>query len=349
MVLGNPDGTLVAVPFDADKVRPTGPPITFARDVCAPDAYHARAAVSASGSIVYAQSGGNAPRRLTLVSRSGQAAPLGIAPRAFANPRFAPDGRRVAVDIADPVGFGRDVWVLDITQRTWSRLTTDGISNRPVWTPDGQRLVYSSNDDLWWIPADGSGRPDSLLVAGGNRFAGTVTPDGRAVVFQESGSGNEGIRRLTFDSAPAAGMLIPAAFGESAPELSPNGHWLAYQSDETGQMEVYVRPYLQAGARVPVSLNGGTEPAWAKSGRELFYRSGDSVFVASVAVSPTFAVTGRRFLFAGSFLRGGTFREYDVTADDKQLLMITGGATQSTLINLEGVFARLRYDARRQK
>jgi Tol biopolymer transport system component/tRNA A-37 threonylcarbamoyl transferase component Bud32 len=349
VVLGNPDGTLVAVPFDADRVRPTGPPITIGRDVWQPDAYTSRAAVSASGSIVYAQYGGNAPRQLTLVSRSGQTAPLAIAPRAFANPRFSPDGRRIAVDIADPAGFGRDVWVLDVSQRTGSRVTTDGISNRPVWTPDGRRLVYSSNDDLWWIAADGSGRPDSLLVAAGNRFAGTVTPDGRAVVFQEASSSSEGIRILSFDSAPAARTIMPAAFGESAPELSPDGRWLAYQSDETGQMQVYVRPFLGEGARVPVSLNGGTEPAWAHNGRELFYRSGDSIFVASVAASPAFTVTARRFLFAGAFLRGGTFREYDVSPDDKLLLLIAGGATQSTLIDLQGVFERLLYDRRQQR
>jgi Tol biopolymer transport system component len=213
-----------------------------------------------------------------------------------------------------------------------------------VWTPDGRRLVYSSNDDLWWMEADGSARPESLLIAGGNRFAGTVTPDGRAVVFQEASSSNEGIRLLAFDSAPAARMLIPAAFGESAPELSPDGRWLAYQSDETGQMQVYVRALLGAGARVPVSLGRGTEPAWARSGRELFYRSGDSVFVASVAASPTFAVTGRRFLFAGPYLSGGMFREYDVAPGDQQLLMIAGGAAQSTLIDLEGVFERLASD-----
>jgi serine/threonine-protein kinase len=344
VVLANPDGSLIAVPFDADKVRPSGPPITIARDMWQPDAYVARAAVSASGSIVYAQAGGNAPRQLTLVSRAGQPAPLGIPPRAYANPRFSQDGRRLAVDIADPQTFGRDVWVLDIAQRTSSRLTTDGISNRPVWTPDGRRLVYSSNDDLWWITADGSGRPDSLLVAAGNRFAGTVTPDGRAVVFQESGSSNAGIRLLAFDSAQAARMLVPAAFGESAPELSPDGRWLAYQSDETGEMQVYVRPFAGSGARVPVSLGRGTEPAWARSGRELFYRSGDSVFVASVAGSPTFAVTGRRFLFAGSYLSGGMFREYDVAPGDQQLLMIAGGAAHSTLIDLEGVFERLAFD-----
>ena len=83
--------------------------------------------------------------------------------------------------------------------------------------------------------------------------------------------------------------------------LSPDGHWLAYQSDQTGQMEVYVQSYPVPGARVPVSLQGGSEPAWAHNGRELFYRSGDSLMVASVTQSPTFAVAGRRRLFTGSF------------------------------------------------
>ena len=261
-----------------------------------------------------------------LVSRSGQASPLTPDPKAYANPRLSPDGRRVVVYIADPVTSSRDVWVLDIGQRVWSRLTTNGISDKPIWTPDGRRVVYSSNDDLWWIAADGSGRPDSLLVSAGNHYGGSVTPDGRTVVFQETGSVTNGIRTLAFDSAPAARTIIPAAFNESAPALSPDGHWLAYQSDQTGQMEVYVRSYPASGARVPVSLQGGSEPVWAHNGRELFYRSGDSLMVASVTLSPAFAVAARRRLFTGAFLSGGAFREYDVAPDDQHFVMITGGA-----------------------
>ena len=256
VVLGNADGTLIALPFDPKQVRPTGPPVTIARDVSQPDPYSTRAAVSATGSIVYPRSGGGVPRRLMLVSRAGQATPLTPDTKGYANPRFSPDGRRVAVYIADPIISSRDVWVLDVGQRLWSRLTTNGISDKPIWTPDGRRVVYSSNDDLWWIAADGSGRPDSLLVSAGSHFAGSVTPDGRTVVFQETGSVTNGIRTLAFDSAPAARTIIPAAFGESAPALSPDGHWLAYQSDQTGQMEVYVLSYPEPGARVPVSLAG---------------------------------------------------------------------------------------------
>jgi Tol biopolymer transport system component len=349
VVLSNPDGTLIALPFDSERVRATGPPVTIARDVLQSDAFSSRAGVSASGSIFYVRSGGTVSRRLMLVSRSGHATPLIPDPKAFSNPRLSPDGRRVAIDIADLVSSARDVWVLDVTQRVWSRLTTNGISNRPMWMPDGRRVVYSSNDDLWWIAADGSGRPDSLLVAPGSRFAGSVTPDGRTVVFQETGSTTSGIRAMTLDSAQVARTVVPAAFGESNPALSPDGHWLAYQSDQTGQMEVYVRAYPEPGARVPISLQGGSEPAWAHNGRELFYRAGDSVMVASVSLSPTLAVTGRRRLFAGSFLSGGPFREYDVAPDDQHFVMISGGSAQSTLIGMQNVFQRLLYDRRQQR
>jgi eukaryotic-like serine/threonine-protein kinase len=349
VTLGNPDGTLIALPFDPAKSRPTGPPVTVAHDVSQPDAYSTRAAVSAGGSIVYPRSGGGAPRRLMLVSRSGQATPLTPDPKGYADPRFSPDGRRVAVYIADPIISSRDVWVLDVGQHAWSRLTTNGISDKPIWTPDGRRVVYSSNDDLWWIAADGSGRPESLLVAAGSHFAGSVTPDGRTVVFQETGSASNGIRALTLDSAPVARTMIPAAFEESAPALSPDGHWLAYQSDQTGQMEVYVRSYPEPGARVPVSLQGGSEPVWAHNGRELFYRTGDSLMVASVTLSPGLAIAGRRRLFTAPFLSGGSFREYDVAPDDQHFVMISGGVTQSTLFGVQNVFQRLLYERRTER
>ena len=142
---------------------------------------------------------------------------------------------------------------------------------------------------------------------------------------------------------------MPAAFEESAPALSPDGHWLAYQSDQTGQTEVYVQSYPAPGARVPVSLEGGSEPAWAHSGRELFYRVGDSLMAASVTMAPAFAVTGRRRLFAGPFLVGGAYREYDVAPDGQHFVMISGAAAQSTLYAVQNVFERMLYERRQQR
>jgi serine/threonine-protein kinase len=349
VVMGNPDGTLTALPFDAGRVRPTGPPVAIARDLMQVDGVSVLAGVSIGGSLVYVESGASAQRGLALVSPNGRVTPLVPERRAFAGPRFSPDGRRVAVGIAEEGSGASDVWVLDVAQRAWSRLTTDRISNRPTWTPDGRRIVYSSFDDLWWIAADGSERPESLLVAAGTRYAGSVTPDGRAVVFQQLSGNQNGIRSLAFDSAPASRPIIPAAFNETAPALSPDGQWLAYQSDEAGRMEVYVRPYPGPGARVPVSVAGGAEPAWSRDGRELFYRAADTVMVAAVVVRPTFAVTGRRALFSGGFLRGGPFREYDVAPDGRGFVMVEGGAAASTLIAMHHVFDRLAYDSRRER
>jgi serine/threonine-protein kinase len=209
--------------------------------------------------------------------------------------------------------------------------------------------VYSSYSDLWWIAADGSARPESLLVAAGTRFAGTVTPDGRGVVFQALSGDPSGIRSLMFDSAPAARTIIPAAFNESAPALSPDGQWLAYQSDEAGRMEVYVRPYPGPGGRVSVSVVGGVEPAWSRDGRELFYRTADTMMVATVVSRPMFAVTGRRVLFTGAFLSGGPFREYDPAPDGQRFIMVQGGTTPATLVAVHNAFDRLVYDRRQQR
>jgi serine/threonine-protein kinase len=338
VVLGTPGGSLLAVPFDRKRLRPSGPPITIARDAAQPDVFSARAAVAPTGAIVYGQGGGALRRDLLIVSRAGEVSRIPGEPRVFANPRVSPDGRKLAIGVTDPTTLTRDVWVVDLGQYTWSRITTDGLSDRPIWTPDGRRLVYSSNDDLWWIAADGSGRPDSLLVANGSRYGGTVTADEHALIFAESGSDRAGIRRLVFDSLPASTLLVPGSFGEAAPALSPDGRWLAYQSGETGRPQVYVRPYSGGGARVSISLQGGSEPVWAPSGRELFYRAGDSLVAATVDAGAALTVTARRTLFTGSFMNGGDFREYDVAPDGNHFIFLSGGRGRSVLVGIQNWF-----------
>jgi serine/threonine-protein kinase len=347
VVLGNRDGSLVAVPFDLDERRPSGAPVTIATDAIVDAVGNVQAGVSADGRIVYVQRAAVSDRRLTIVGRDGRAAPIGGESRGFAGPRLSPDGRRLAVGVGNTAGGG-DVWTLDLTQQAWTRLTTNNISERPVWSADGRRIVYSSNADLWWIASDGSGAPESLLVAAGSRYPASITPEG-TVVFFEASSQNGGIRAMRLDSAPAARNIIADAFQESAPALSPDGRWLAYQSSEPGRTEVYVRPFPGPGPRVPVSLNGGTEPCWSRDGRELYYREGNAMMAASVRTQPVFAVTERRLLFSGTFLAGGSFREYDVTPDGRRFVMVVGGVNSSSLLAVQGVFDRLRYDERRSR
>ena len=192
VVLGNPDGRLIALPFDAEQGaahRTTG---------------HDRARCLAAGRLFLARRGiGQRIDRLSAVRRRC-AAPTDAGRRARGRPpaHARPEGVRQPALLPGwpaPRGLHRRpgqrpaaTYGCSISaSASWSRLTTNGISDRPIWTPDGRRVVYSSNDDLWWIAADGSGRPESLLVANGNHFGGSVTPDGRAVVFQETGSDRE--------------------------------------------------------------------------------------------------------------------------------------------------------------
>jgi tRNA A-37 threonylcarbamoyl transferase component Bud32 len=343
VVLAGTDGSVTAVPFDARRVRPSGAPTAIARDVQSTNGYIPRIGASRSGTVVYVQATSATERRLAFVTRTGIVTDIPTESKSFAAPRLSPDGRRLATTIADDNG-GMDVWVLDLSQRVWSRLTTDRISERPIWTPDGRRIVYSSTADLWWVAANLSERPDSLLISVGARYAASVFPDGKAVLFNEDGSGHNGIRALVFDSAPAARTLIPMKFGETAPSLSPDGKWIAYQSDETGRTEIYVHPYPGPGARIPVSIQGGTEPLWSRNGRELFYRVDDSLMVATVSTTPSFTVSGRRRLFTAPFLTGRPLREYDVSPDGQRFVMVRGSDAPLKLISVHHFFERLARD-----
>ncbi|HJS47883.1 MAG TPA: hypothetical protein VJ773_07855, partial [Gemmatimonadales bacterium] len=347
VVLANRDLSLVAVPFDARKGRPSGPPTTIARDVLVGTTSDGLVGVSRSGSIVYVPAVAATNRGLAIVSRDGRATPLAVETRGYEGPRLSPDGGQLAIGVKE--NTGGDVWVLDLAQQSWSRITTTGFSERPVWTPDGRRLVYATNADLWWVAADGSGRPDSLLIAAGNRYPASVTPDNRSVVFQESGSLHAGLRRLAFDSAPAAEVILPTGFEEAAPDLSPDGRWLAYQSEESGRNDVYVRPFPGPGARVSVSVSGGTEPAWSRDGRSLFYRAGDSMLVATIAYGTGLTVLDRKLLFVGPYLRGARFREYDVSPDGQRFYMVTGRAAESSFIAIHHFFDRLALEGRRPR
>jgi len=347
VVLANLNQSLVAVPFDLRTRRPTGPSVPIADHVGVDPSGQAYAGISDRGAMIFEPSVTETKRTLEVVSSAGVAERVVPESRSFAGPRLSPDGRRLALSIAADEG-GTDVWTLDLSQRVWSRMTTNGKSEHPIWTPDGRRLVYSSDADLWWMPADGSGKPEVLLTASGARFAGSVTPDGRELVFQEFGSPTGGIRRLVFDSAPAATVILPPAFDEAAPSLSPDGRWLAYQSEESGRSDVYVRPYPGPGPRVSVSVQGGAEPAWSSDGRSLYYRVGDSLVVASITTGDGFAVTGRRPVFVGRYRPGGRFREYDVSADGRRFYMVSGSETASSFTVVNGFFDRLAFDQRRR-
>jgi serine/threonine-protein kinase len=315
------DGALMAVPFDAGSLR-VGEPIQVADSIAIPpSAWTSPIALSSSGSLIY-QKGGIAAELVT-VSR-GETRVLLDSVQMYLHPRLSPDGNRIAVEIQ--TATGADIWITDLRERTTERLTREGFNNRPEWTPDGARVLYTSSrepsDALWLQPADGSGSGTVVVQDSNPIREGVITPDGQSVVYRvDTRATNRDIYRAPLDG----GKSIPVLNGindDKQPRISPDGKWLAYVSNESGREEVYVRALSGGGGRVPVSTGGGGEPLWAENGRRLFYRSQSRVMAATIATQPSLQVTGRELVFEGQFASDLWHPNYDVTGDGQTFIMV---------------------------
>jgi Tol biopolymer transport system component len=324
LVYATETGTLMAVPFDTRRWVTTGTPIPLIQDVITDPLGGAKAAISASGTLVY-RSGKSETQ--PVLAHGSSITPLIAEPRDFATPRFSPDGKRVAFTVGG--ASATDVWVFDRTKGTLTRVTSDGVNQRPDWSPDGKRLVFVSDRGgqpaFWSQPADGSG-PAELLYrpTEGDPFEGLLSPDGHWLVYR-TGPAARSPRsifavRLDGDRTPI--VLVTNRFYTQMPRLSPDGRWLAYQSNESNSFEIYVRPFPGAGGRVQVSVGGGTEPVWARSGHTLYYRHGQDVIAAAVTTGASFAIGDRRMVLSGDYLPNASHANYDVSPDDSQFLMI---------------------------
>ncbi len=346
VVVATRSGTLLAVPFDASRLEITGAAVPVADGVVVGPGGAARMGMSRDGAFAYVT--GPLPLRdLVMVDRAGSARVLPSEPQAYIAPRLSPDGRRIAVEVDEADFVNSDVWLYDMAQHTRTRLTFDQSGHRPIWTPDGRRIVYSrgqfSQGDLYWIPADGTGPAESLLVAPEDQWAGDITPDGRTLLFRSGGAGPvRSIHTLSLQGPRLPRVLIANQFDNHSPSLSPDGHWVAYVSNESGRLEVYVRPFPGPGGRWQVSLDGGTEPLWAANGRELFYRNGAKMMVAAIALLPTFTVGARRELFEGNYVSDPVYRSYDVTRDGRSFVLVRSPKPLADFIVVLNWFDQLR-------
>jgi eukaryotic-like serine/threonine-protein kinase len=333
LVLFDPSGILSAVPFDAERLEVTGPARPIADKLNINFDGDFNAGVSRSGDLAY-QPTNSEGHQLVLVDRAGTIRITGTDSGYYYTPRFAPDGRRVALLRGTAPSFAnRDLWVFDLIQHTQTRVTFDTAATWPVWSPDGRRMVYTRFMDgptgfparLYWVPADGSGSPQPLADQAGQWRATAFEPGGRGIVYSGAPSpgGKEEIWRVGVDSGSVPARILATAFDNGAPSLSPDGRWLAYTANESGRDEVYVRSYPGAGGRWQVSLEGGSEPIWSPKGGEIFYRNGDAMMAAAVRTQPAFEVTGRTQLFQGQYQTAG-FRDqdYSVSNDGKTFAML---------------------------
>jgi serine/threonine-protein kinase len=323
IVFGRED-SLWAVPFDLETLKTTGSPVPFSEKVRQDPGSRMEFAVADDGSLAYMPSSTQGQVTLVWVDRNGQEeATLTSGPEVYHHPRISPDGKQVAVSSGPAIGAA-DIWIYDVESGRRMRLTVEGTNHSfPVWTPDGKQLLFLLDSaDLYSKSADGSGQVVPVVVGQGMSFPHSWTPDGRTLVF--TNSGDLWLWRREKDIS----RITNTPFSEISPRFSPDGNWLAYSSDESGQREVYVRAYPGSG-KWTISIEGGVEPVWSRDGRQLFYRSGDKMMVAPIETESGFAPGTPEMLFEKRYDLEPTAAtaEYDISPDGQRFLMVKEEST----------------------
>jgi len=339
-------GRLLAVPFDAGRLEVTGAAFPVAEDVWQGPAGYVAYDISRSGLLVSLSRGemGVGNRTLNWVDRTGTPHTINATARPYSQPSLAPDGKRMAVAIGDPLRKS-DIWVLDLGQNTAKQITftkAGETAAAPLWTPDGKRLIYASGAhgrSLFWKAADGSG-PEELLYssdlvdqpAAGMILATSCSPDGRFLIFQQGDVRHFNLWILSLSGEHKASPLLESGFTRTYPleggftraypQISSDGHRLAYTSGESGRSEVYVQPFPALGEKWLVSTGGGEEARWSKDGHQLFYRQGNKMMAVDMQTKSTFRARPPRLLFEGIYARSSFWTNYDVAADGQRFLML---------------------------
>jgi len=268
-----------------------------------------------------------ADRVLLWLDRNGKEEPLETPPRSYSFPHLSPDGKHIALTIQEA---NDDIWTYDIENRRFNRLTFQGRNLWPVWTPDGKRIAFRSDQtksgNLFWISADGSGTA-APLMEGQYPYPTPVawSPDGKLLAFQMNDKGHWYTYVVSQEKESKPRKLIQSQNDLVYLSFSPDSRWIAYQSDETGSMQIFVRPYPEVdGGMWQVSTDGGSRPVWARRGEllELLYVSGSKMMSVEIAAGPPFRKGIPKPLFEKTFVAEAAQLGYDVTADGKRFLMI---------------------------
>ena len=319
---------LWALPFSLDTLKATAEAFPIAQNSRSPT-------VATDGTLVYLDSSGSLQRQRQLVwlNRSGdKIGEIGLPPEWISNAALSPDGRLVAFQAME--GSNWDIWVWDITRAVKTRLTTapevDGV---PIWAPAGEQVAFPSNRagnyDIFLRQADGSGAAKVLVATPRNEALTDWSREGKYLLYwrddPETGADLWYLERNEDGSAWEPHPFLHTPFNQRAAKFSPDGRYVAYVSDESGQWEVYARPFPEGSSQSTVSSNGGTQPRWSRDGKELFYVEGSTLMAVSVSSGATFSVSPASRLFEHANLTDGagtaSYPRYDVSADGRQFIL----------------------------
>ena len=326
------DGASIrAIRFDARRMRTLGEAMLVTDNVdAAVDATYFSAA--RNGTVAYA-TGSPPTMELVTVDRKGRVETLAVPKAMIAQPRFSPDGRMIAYGSGGGGGFRQDIWTYHLTTHRTTRLTTDTASARPEWSADGRSLLFvrSPQRRFYEIPADGSADATPFFARQNGALVEVRPVPGNRIVFREdvSGRGLRDILIAPVDSPAAARPLAATISNERGLTVTGDGTWLAFVSDRSGIDEVYVRRLVEGSPVWKVSSGQGVEPRWGPGGRELFYRSGDSLYVVTITLGDEPRPGEAKALIADPYNRLSHEANYDVSPDGKRFVfvrMIEGAA-----------------------
>ena len=339
-------GTLFAAPFDPGSLTVTGAEAPVVEGVASngPGGSFAEFAFSDPGLMVYMQGSGQGGKTtMGWVDRQGQIQTLSDADL-WGTGRLSPDARRVANQIHTANGKANagDIWTWEVERRTRTRLTFEGDNADPIWTPDGKRITFGARVGdkvgLYWVPADGSARPELLGATEAFPAPSSWSPDGKSLLFSQASGGKTDRIWVLPVAAGVAGkptLLHNAAAYEKDGELSPDGRWVAYVSSETGQSEIYVHPFPGPGGKIRVSTQGGLSVRWSRNGKELFYMGSGTegnLYAVDVQPGPELHLGLPRVLVKATF---GT--TWDPAPDGKKFLIEQSVALEQAGRRLVGV------------
>ena len=321
------ENSLMAHPFDPDALELKGDPFPISESV----QFNARFSVatfsvSHTGILVYEGSSGASTPELLLVDTKGRTIVSLGQPEVFVSARLSNDSRKIAMDLYDVGVRNSDIWLYEISRGVNTRFTFDSaVEWYPIWSPDGSHVVFSSNrkghQDMYEKIATGAVNEQPIFESGYDKIPTDWSPDGRFILFQCPGLTTKldiWLLPVTGDRKPT--VFLQTEYSESNARFSPDMKWIAYQSDESGTNQIYVRPFPGPGAKWQVSTNGGTIPRWNRNGKELFFLTDGKIMSADVNGSNSTFETGKVKLFFDPSSMGGT-NVRDMSGDGQTILL----------------------------